>query len=155
MKKKGFTLIELLVVVSIIGILTTLVMVNLNAARERARDAQRKSDFSNIQTALRLFYNDDGSFPDTSATGNAIEGCGTSAVTSVCAWGGPWTFNGTTYMKVLPQDPLGDDEGYKYTADSANDSYTLEACLENRSDPKGVAVSSEICESEVIYRVSP
>lgn len=50
--KKGFTLIELLVVVAIIGILATLIIVNLAGARQRANDAQNKNNFSEIQKAL-------------------------------------------------------------------------------------------------------
>lgn len=148
---KGFTLIELLVVISIIGILTTLVMVNLNAARERARDTQRKSDINNIQTALRLYYNDIGSFPDD--TNSSIKGCGTPAGSEICDWGTEWVGGGTTYMKVLPQDPLGDSEGYTYTDDSENDTYTLTACLENKSDPSGVATTA--CSSGFVYVKSP
>jgi general secretion pathway protein G len=152
MKVKGFTLIELLVVISIIGILTTLVMVNLNAARERARDTQRKSDLSNIQTALRLYYNDVGSFPASSSDGK-IKGCGTPAGSANCTWGAEWTVGGTTYMKLLPQDPLGAEGGYKYTGAVDTESYTLEACLENKSDQKGIPVATSVCSSGVIYRV--
>src|SRR3972149_8165962 len=97
--KRGFTLIELLVVISIIGILATLLVANYNAARSRARDAQRKSDVRNIQTALRLYYNDTQLYPcDDGVTVNPNEdsdimGCGTQAacasVTS-CNWGSLW-----------------------------------------------------------------
>jgi prepilin-type N-terminal cleavage/methylation domain-containing protein len=62
--KKGFTLIELLVVISIIGVLATLIMANFNSARERARDAQRKSDLKQFQTSLENFANNNsGLFP--------------------------------------------------------------------------------------------
>jgi len=62
--KTAFTLIELLVVVAIIGLLATLVLANFNAARERARDVQRKSDLKQFQTSLELLANNNnGLFP--------------------------------------------------------------------------------------------
>jgi len=60
---KGFTLIELIVVISIIGVLSTLIINNLNDARARARDAKRKQELSGLKTALRLYYNDYQTYP--------------------------------------------------------------------------------------------
>lgn len=54
--KRGFTLIELLVVIAIIGILAAVVMVSLNSARSKARDAQRKSDITNVSLANEMYY---------------------------------------------------------------------------------------------------
>ncbi|MEX2411132.1 MAG: type II secretion system protein [Candidatus Paceibacterota bacterium] len=62
-KEKGFTLIEMLVVVAIIGILSSVILVGLNDARSRARDAKRISDIRQIQNGLELFYSDDQSYP--------------------------------------------------------------------------------------------
>lgn len=145
--RQGFTLIELLVVISVIGILTTLVMANLNAARERARDAQRKSDLRSIQTALRLYYNDVGGYPAGTST---IMGCD-----GACTWGQPWIKNSITYMNILPNDPLP-GQTYKYTGSADFESYTLIACLENKSDEKGqVTTDTSWCLSGWMYQVKP
>jgi len=62
--KKGFTLIELLVVIAIIGILSAIGLVSLNGAREKARNAQVRSDLSQMKTALALYADDhEGAFP--------------------------------------------------------------------------------------------
>ena len=129
--ESGFTLIELLVVIAIIGVLATLLLANLNATRTRARDAERKSDLKNIQTALRLYYNDnDQAFPFAGA-GNQIKAC-SSGGNSNCTWGQAWTADDRTYMNTLPADPSDDrDYYYEYVDD---DNYILSTCLENTSD---------------------
>lgn len=136
--KKGFTLIELLVVISLIGILATLVVANVNSARERARDATRKSDLRNIQTALRLYYNDNNGYP--------------IAAEMSSAWGGEFAKSGSVYMNILPMDPLSPAQDYVYTY-TDSETYTLKACLENASDDKGLADGT--CSSGYKYEVKP
>lgn len=62
-KKKGFTLIELLVVIAIIGILSVVVMTSLDAARAKARDAQRIQKVDQLKLALDQYFIDNGSYP--------------------------------------------------------------------------------------------
>ncbi len=64
-RKEGFTLIELLVVIAIIGILASTVMVSINSARIKSRDARRLTDMRQIQTALELYYNTYNRYPDS------------------------------------------------------------------------------------------
>lgn len=113
--KKGFTLIELLVVVAIIGLLATLSIVALNNARARARDARRVADVKQIQTALELYYNDEGKYPadftTTIASGSIV------------------------YMTTVPTPPQPADgdcaaaTDYTYTATDNTKTYQLTYCL--------------------------
>ena len=52
--RKAFTLIELLIVIAIIGILAAVIFVNLNAAGNKAKDAQVKSDLVSLSQALEI-----------------------------------------------------------------------------------------------------
>lgn len=135
--KKGFTLIELLIVIAIIGILTALITTNLQGARSRARDVRRKSDLRSIEQSLRLYYNDAKGFPTGDAgNGYSIEGCGTIATPTTCAWGSAFATTTNVYMSTLPYDPSSSSTttiSYQYySADS--DSYLLVTQLENVSD---------------------
>ncbi len=56
-------MIELLVVIAIIGILATIVLVSLNTARAKARDARRSSDMHQIALAMEMYY--DSQSPST------------------------------------------------------------------------------------------
>ena len=59
----GFTLVEVLIVICIIGILASLLVVQLGTARAKARDVKRVSDINQIQVAVHIFYDDNGYYP--------------------------------------------------------------------------------------------
>lgn len=117
--RKGFTLIELLVVIAIIGGLAALLVPNFMGARQRGRDAQRKSDLKQIQKAMELYKLDqaDSSYPPTMPTVN-----------------NQWlAASGNIYMNKVPADPSTKLK-YYYVYNAVNTTYVLQACLENNAD---------------------
>jgi prepilin-type N-terminal cleavage/methylation domain-containing protein len=129
-KQKGFTLVELLVVIAIIGLLSTLSIVALNSARTKARDAARVAGIKQWQTALELYYSDNGGYPNStpaasSSPGNALVRKGNVYLTKIPTNTAPFT--GSTNC-----NPSG-EFGYGVTNGSATDggtSYQLTYCLE-------------------------
>ena len=116
-KQKGFTLIELLVVVAIIGLLAAMSVIALNSARAKARDSKRVGDIKQMQTALELYYNDNGRYPAT-VDGKIASGS-------------------SVYMSQVPGNPQPSSDGncdggvttYTYATDTNGASYTITYCL--------------------------
>lgn len=60
---KGFTLIELLIVITVIGILVTMLIPNLSAAQDKAKEAAVKSVMHTLQLAIETYSIDEGIYP--------------------------------------------------------------------------------------------
>jgi type II secretion system protein G len=117
-QKKGFTLIEFLVVIAIIGILSSVVVASLNTARLKARDAKRIADIKQIQLALEMYNDKNGSYP--------------TALSALTTAG---------FISVVPTDPsAGAAYSFGYNPSTSPTTYHLGATLEDSSNP---ALSSD------------
>jgi len=77
MTRRGFTIVELIITITIMGILLTLAVVNVNSTQIQARDNERKVDIESIANALEGYYltGADGSlnlgrYPSTALAGD-------------------------------------------------------------------------------------
>ncbi len=147
----GFTLIELLVVISIIGLLAAVVLVSLNSARAKSRDARRLGDIHQLQTALELFYNDCGGYPVQATALNITGGSqalytGTITGNSCANTGGFGTSaSGNTFLSQTPANPSPGGQTYTYQA-AANPTmattYTISFSLEGQAGNLGSGTHS-------------
>lgn len=131
-RRGGFTLVELLVVISIIGILSSLSMVSVNIARQRARDAKRKADIAQIQLALYLYYDDNLRFPIVDETVMLPENAVGNWPELADSLNG--TETGKVYMMRVPEDPTN-IYPYLYGFNSNGIEFYLRYYLEEDGEP--------------------
>lgn len=117
--QKGFTLIELLVVIAIIGLLASVVLLALNSARQKSRDAKRLADVRQVASALELYYDTNNGYPTTA---NFTTTGGASSLAP--------TFLGAIPVAPSPVDGscVATQNAYTY-ASTVTTNYALTFCL--------------------------
>lgn len=92
--EEGFTLVELMVVIVIIGLLATVVLVNVLPSQDKAMQTKARADIATLEQAMEMYRLDNFSYPsDLNALVRPPAGSDAARYRS----GG--------YIKSLPTDP--------------------------------------------------
>jgi len=114
----GFTLIELMVVIVILGILAGLIIPRIMGRPEEARQMKAQVQIESIETALRLYKLDNGSYPSTEQGLQALVEAPT-----VGELPRAWREGGYLEKGKVPKDPWGND--YVYLSPGVHGDYDL------------------------------
>ncbi|MDB3996432.1 type II secretion system major pseudopilin GspG [Gammaproteobacteria bacterium] len=124
MKKynKGFTLIELMAVLVILGILATVVVVNVAPVFQRANIEKIKADIAQTEKALEMYKFNELQYPSTSQGLEAL-------VIPHSGLKNPILYPEGGYISSIPLDPWGREYLYEFPPRKSKkfDLYTLGA----------------------------
>ncbi|MEO9617264.1 MAG: type II secretion system major pseudopilin GspG [Parasphingorhabdus sp.] len=99
-KRNGFTLVELMVVIFILGLLTTIVVINVLPSQDRAMVEKARADIATLGQALEMYRLDNLSYPGSSDGLQALIAPPASLVNAA-------RYRKGGYIKKLPEDPWG------------------------------------------------
>lgn len=105
--RRGFTLIEIMVVMVILGILAGLIIPRIMGRPEEARRTKARVQIESIETALKLYRLDSGSYPTTEQGLQAL--VETPAVGKLPI---AWREGGYLEKGKVPKDPWGNEYVY-------------------------------------------
>jgi general secretion pathway protein G len=114
----GFTLIELMVVIVILGILAGLIIPRIMGRPEEARRMKAVIQMEGLETALRLYKLDNGTYPSTEQGLQALVEAPT-----VGELPRAWREGGYLEKGKVPKDPWGND--YVYLSPGLHGDYDL------------------------------
>lgn len=134
-RARGFTLIEIMVVVIIIGLLASVVVLNILPNVDKAKVAKAKQDIGGLELALKEFYLDNSKFPTNEQGLTALVTQPTDPTIKNWKAGG--------YVERISKDPWGNDYVYAFpgTHGKAYDLCSLGA----DGQPGGDGINADIC----------
>jgi general secretion pathway protein G len=105
--RRGFSLIEMLVVLVLLGILASLVTVNVRHYMVKGKISAARVDIASIEHALSAFYSENGKYPSNED--------GLASLTN------KKTTTGEPLLEKLPNDPWG--HPYQYLCPGRNNEH--------------------------------
>lgn len=96
----GFTLVELMVVIVIIGLLATVVMINVLPSQDQAMRTKARADIATLEQAMEMYRLDNLAYPTGSDGLNALK-------TPPPGLTQPGRYRPGGYIRSLPSDPWG------------------------------------------------
>ena len=103
--EEGFTLTELMVVLVIIGLLATIVIINVLPAAEQANLTKVRADVSTLESALEQYRLDNVTYPRSEQGLQAL-------VEPPADLAQPQRYRQGGYIRRLPNDPWGNPYNY-------------------------------------------
>lgn len=137
--EEGFTLVELMVVIVIIGLLATIVAINVIPATDTARVEKAKADISTIEQALEQYRLDNLTYPSASDGLQAL-------ISPPPGLAQPQRYRRGGYIKKLPEDPWG--RAYVYTVPGRRGAFDISS-LGADGQPGGDQENADIFSSEL------
>ena len=116
--EKGFSFIELMVVVIILGILASMIVPRYMGRTDEAKIVKAKIDIVAIETSLKMYKLDNGTYPSTEQGLAALIEKPTTEPTAV-----NWSENGYLDKKRIPKDPW--QREYLYLCPGVNGDYDI------------------------------
>ena len=102
----GFTLIELMVVIVIIGLLATVVMINVLPSQDRAMAEKARADVALLEQALEAYRLDNLTYPRNDQGLQAL-------LQAPAGLARPERYRKGGYIRRLPDDPWGNPYQYR------------------------------------------
>ncbi len=138
-KNGGFSLAEVLIVIALLGILASVVLLNLGSSDVKAKESNLQSNAETLRTALDLFRSDHGFYPGQ--TGDTDSGAGLTAdefkqkltryssTTGATSTTKSTTYKYGPYLREFPDEPFTDTQTIDFDTSSEQDQGTMTAAV--------------------------